>query len=86
MSLIANERIKSAMENYLDKRNFLNWYCRYATPEEIEMAEQNNKKTINRLINEYSCEIEKINATKRIYGCLSLPKGIIQEIYPLDCV
>ena len=86
MLLIIRERIKSTMENYLDKRNFLNWYCRYATPEEIETAKQNNKKTINRLVNEYSCEIEKINATKRIYDCLSLPKGIIQKIYPLDCV
>ncbi len=71
------------MENYLDKRNFLNWYCQYATPKEIEKAAQNNKKTINRLINKYSYEIEKITATKRIYDCLSLPKGIIQEIYPL---
>ncbi len=71
------------MENYLDKRNFLNWYCQYATPKEIEKAVQNNKKTINRLINKYSYEIEKITATKRIYDCLSLPKGIIQEIYPL---
>ena len=43
---------------------------------EIEKAKQNNKITINRLINEYSCEIEKINATKRFYDCLSLPKGI----------
>ena len=72
------------MENYLDKRNFLNWYCRYATPEEIEKAEQNNKKTINRLVNEYSCEIEKINASKRTYNCLSLPKGIIQELNPFE--
>ena len=72
------------MENYLDKRNFLNWYCRYATPEEIEKAEQNNEKTINRLINEYSYEIEKINASKRIYNCLSLPKGIIQELNPFE--
>ncbi len=74
------------MENYQDKRNFLNWYCQYATPKEIEKAVQNNRKAINRLVNEYSCEIEKINATKRIYDSLSLPKGILQEIYPLDCI
>ena len=74
------------MENSLDKRNFLNWYCWYATPEEIEKAEQTNKVVINRLINEYSYEIEKIKAVKRFYDCLSLPKGIIQEFYPLDCV
>ncbi len=74
------------MENYLDKRNFLNWYCRYATTKEIEKAVQNNRKTINRLISEYSYEIEKINATKSLYGCLSSPEEILQERYPLDCV
>ncbi len=72
------------MENYLDKRNFLNWYCRYATPKEIEKAKQNNKITINRLINEYSYEIEKLKTAKRFYDSLSLPKGIIQEHHPLN--
>ncbi len=74
------------MENYLNKRNFLNWYCRYATQKEIEKAEQNNKQTIDRLVNEFSCEIEKINATKRFYDCLSLPKGILPEYNPLGCL
>ncbi len=71
------------MENNLDKRNFLNWYCWYATQEEIDKAKQTNKVTINRLINEYSFEIEKIKTTKRSYDCLSLPKGIIEEFNPL---
>jgi hypothetical protein len=73
------------MENNLDKRNFINWYCWYATREEIEKAKQTNSGTINRLMNEYSYEIEKINASKRFYDCLPLPKGIMQEFYPLVC-
>jgi len=32
------------MENNLDKSNFLNWYCWYATQEEIEKAEQTNRE------------------------------------------
>ena len=71
------------MENNLDKRNFLNWYCWYATQEEIEKAKQTNRGTINWLINEYSYEIEKINTSKRFYDCSPLPKGILPEFYPL---
>ena len=74
------------MENYLDKRNFLNWYCWYATQEEIEKAKQTSNGTINRLINEYSYEIEKLKTAKRFYDSLSLPKGIIQEHHPLNGV
>ncbi len=73
------------MENNLDKRNFLNWYCWYATQDEIEKAKQTNKRTIYRLINEYSYEIEQIKTAKRFYDSLPLPKGIIQEFYPLNC-
>jgi len=73
------------MENNQDKRNFLNWYCWYATQDEIEKAKQTNRGTINRLMNKYSYEIEKIKASKRYYGCLPLPKDIIQEFHPLNC-
>ncbi|GAX60019.1 hypothetical protein SCALIN_C05_0104 [Candidatus Scalindua japonica] len=71
------------MENNLDKRNFLNWYCWYATQEEIEKAKQNNSGTINRLMNEYSYEIEKIKTVKRFHSSLKLPKGILPEVIPL---
>ena len=71
------------MENNMDKRNFLNWYCRYATPQEIGKAERTNKAAINRLVNEYSYEIEKINTTRRLYDSLSLPKGVLPELQPL---
>ncbi len=73
------------MENNLDKSNFLNWYCWYATQEEIEKAKQTNRGTINRLMNEYSYEIEKIKTAKHFYDNLSLPKGIIKEFYPINC-
>ncbi len=74
------------MENNLNKRNFLNWYCCYATPEEIEKAEQTNKAAIHRLVNEYSYEIEKINTTKCFFDSSPLPKGILPEFLPLDCL
>ncbi len=72
------------MENNLDKSNFLNWYCWYATQEDIEKAKQSNSGIINRLMSEYSCEIEKIRTAKEFYDSLSLPKGIIQEFHPLN--
>jgi len=76
------------MEKNLNKRNFLNWYCCYATPEEIEKAERTNKAALNRLVNEYSYEVEKIKTIKRLYDSLSLslPKGILPEFLPLDCL
>ena len=76
------------METDLNKRNFLNWYCCYATPEEIEKAERTNKAALNRLVNEYSYEVEKIKAIKRLYDSLSLPlpKGILPEFLPMDCL
>ena len=73
------------MENNLDKRNFLNWYCWYATQEEIENAKQTNRGAINRLINEYSYEIEQIKTAIRFYNSLPLPKGIIPDFHPLNC-
>ncbi|MEE8597264.1 MAG: hypothetical protein V3T09_05605 [bacterium] len=46
-------------EKELEKKNFLNWYNLYATTEEIEKAKRTSKKTLERLINEYSDEIEE---------------------------
>lgn len=74
------------MENYLNKSNFLNWYCWYATQEEIEEAKQNSSRTVNRLLNEYSYEIQKIETAKVFYDSVPLPKGIIQDFHPLHMV
>jgi hypothetical protein len=52
------------MKNNIDRKNFLTWYCLHATPEDIKRAEQTNKETINRLINEYSYELEMIKTTE----------------------
>ncbi len=49
------------MEKEMERKNFLNWYCLYATIEEIKKAKKINKNALERLINEYSDEIEKIN-------------------------
>ncbi|MBT5307183.1 MAG: hypothetical protein HN862_17895 [Candidatus Scalindua sp.] len=74
------------MENNLDKRNFINWYCWYATSEEIKKAEQTNKAAINRLVNEHSYEVEKINTAKRYYDNSSLPEGVLPEFHSFGCV
>jgi hypothetical protein len=55
------------MEKEMEKRNFLNWYCLYATTKEIEKAKSINKEALERLINEYSDEIEMINRSRRLY-------------------
>ncbi len=65
------------MEKEMERKNFLNWYCLYATTEEIEKAacrhgaKKINKKALERLINEYSNEIEKINKSRRLYESIS---------------
>ncbi len=59
------------MEKEMERKNFLNWYCLYATTEEIEKAKMINKKARERLINEYSDEIEKINKSRRLYKSIS---------------
>ncbi len=45
----------------IEKQNFLSWYCMYATVEDIEKAKMINKPAVDRLFNEYSYEIERLN-------------------------
>ena len=45
----------------IEKQNFLSWYCMYATPDDIRMAKTSNNPAIDRLLNEYSYEIDRIN-------------------------
>ena len=51
----------------IEKQNFLSWYCMYATSDEIRMAKISNNSTINRLLSEYSYEIERINMSKNLH-------------------
>ncbi len=73
------------MEKEMEKRNFLNWYCLYATTEEIEKAKRINNEALERLINEYSDEIEKINRSRHLYESISQSREITQESYPVGC-
>ncbi len=78
------------MEKEMEKRNFLNWYCWYATKDEIEKAKRINADVLERLIKEYSNEIEKINRSRRLFENVSRYssqyKCIINEIYPVSSV
>jgi hypothetical protein len=73
-------------EKDLEKRNFLNWYFRYASQEEIEKARMNKNATMERLLNEYSVEIEKVNRSRSMYEFISQPKGVLQEFDLVDCL
>ncbi len=69
-----------------EKRNFLNWYFRYATQEEIDKARMDKNATMERLINEYSVEIEKVNRFRPMYEFVSQPKGVLQQFDLVDCL
>lgn len=50
----------------IEKQNFLSWYCMYATSDDIEMAKTINKPAMDRLINEYSYEIERMSISRNL--------------------
>ncbi len=51
----------------IEKLNFLSWYCMYATSDDIEKAKAINKPAIDRLINEYSYEIERMSISRILH-------------------
>ena len=51
----------------IEKQNFLSWYCMYATADDIEKAKTINKPAIDRLINEYSYEIERMSISRNLH-------------------
>ena len=57
------------IEKLLEKDNFL-VLLRKTTPEEIENASGTGKRTLERLYNEYSSEIEEINGPAFLYNSI----------------
>lgn len=57
------------IEKLLEKDNFF-VLLRKTTPEEIEKANGTGKRTLDRLYNEYSDEIEKINGPTFLYNSI----------------
>ncbi len=51
----------------IEKQNFLSWYCIYATSDDIRKAKTSNNPVIDRLLNEYSYEIERINMSRNLH-------------------
>ncbi len=70
----------------MERRNFLKWYCCYATIEEIEKAKGVNKEALERLINEYSAEIDRINKSRHVYDFTVKSRDVISDAYPASCV
>jgi hypothetical protein len=51
----------------IERQNFLNWYSMYATVEDIEKAKMINKPAVDRLFDEYSYEIERLNMSRNLH-------------------
>ncbi len=51
----------------IERQNFLSWYSMYATVEDIEKAKMINKSAVDRLFNEYSNEIERLNMSRNMH-------------------
>jgi len=51
----------------IERQNFLSWYCMYATVDDIEKAKTINKPAIDRLLNEYSYEIERMSISRNLH-------------------
>jgi len=51
----------------IEKQNFLSWYGMYATVEDIEKAKMVNKPAVERLFDEYSYEIERLNMSRNLH-------------------
>ncbi len=51
----------------IEKQNFLYWYSVYATTEDIEKANTINKPAMDRLISEYSNDIERMHISRNLH-------------------
>lgn len=51
----------------IEKQNFLCWYGMYATEDDIEKAKSINKPAMDRLINEYSHDIERMHISRNLH-------------------
>jgi hypothetical protein len=60
---MAGEEKESRWNKEMEKRNFIRWY-RNVTPEEIKKVKGEGKKILERLLSEYTDEIEMINKSK----------------------
>ena len=51
----------------IEKQNFLCWYSMYATESDIKKANTINKPAMDRLINEYSYDIERMHISRSLH-------------------
>ncbi len=51
----------------IEKQNFLCWYGMYATDDDIEKANAINKSAMDRLIHEYSNDIERMHISRNLH-------------------
>lgn len=61
------EKNKMMSDKEIEKHNFLCWYCMYATEDDIEKAKAINQPAMDRLINEYSHDIERMHISRHLH-------------------
>ncbi len=63
------DKVKTFMmsDKEIEKQNFLCWYSMYATTDDIEKANSINKPAMDRLINEYSHDIERMHISRNLH-------------------
>ena len=67
------EEIEEKWNKEMEKRNFIRWY-KNVTPDEIEKVKGEEKRILERLLVEYTDEIEMIN--KSMYNINLYPNQI----------
>ena len=60
---MTREEIEGKWNKDMEKRNFIRWY-RNVTPEEIKKVNGQEKKILQRLLTEYTDEVDVINKSK----------------------
>ncbi|KHE91934.1 MAG: hypothetical protein SCABRO_02308 [Candidatus Scalindua brodae] len=51
----------------IEKQNFLCWYSMYATTDDIEKANAINKPAMDRLLSQYSQDIEMMHISRNLH-------------------
>ncbi len=51
----------------MEKQNFICWYSMYATADDIEKANATNKPAMDRLISEYSHDLERMHISRNLH-------------------
>jgi hypothetical protein len=70
---------KIMVQKEMEKQNFILWYSLYATEKELEMARSHNREILDRLLREYSEDVDRIEKTRRFYDQIVQSKNLYTQ-------